>query len=222
MPELPIGFPALLSVFGALDFPIVVAGHQYDFRGSPTGETGGDDGGGGIGMASIAAVLFLVLVTVALLAWLNRREEGTLDDSRVGILEKLKGIAPITLTAVLIATPLALWTVSSGGEDDEETLIVERAAGVTGSPELIVYLEDENLNTLRTTHGKKTVRVECLTRSGQVVLDAEQRWPFINNEPGFDAPHVHQEASREQVQEADRCRLRGTSLEADVEGILTG
>jgi hypothetical protein len=212
--------PLVLSVVGALDFPIIVAGHQYDFGGPPSGESGDDDGGGGIGTASIVAVLFLTLVTVGVLAWLNRREQGSRDEDRVGAL-KMKTIVPVALTIVLIATPLALWTASSGDED--ETLIVERATGVTGSPEFIVYLEDDDLNTLKTTHGKRTVRVECLGREGQVVLDSKQRWPFVNNEPGFDSPHIHQAASREQLQQADRCRLRGTrvGLEADVEGALT-
>jgi hypothetical protein len=213
----------VLSVVGALDLPIIVAGHQYDFRGSPSGEPGEDDGGGGIGMASIVAVLFLTLVTVGVLAWLNRREHGPRDESRAGAL-KPKSIVPVALTVVLIGTPLALWTASSGDKDDEETLIVERATSITGSPELIVYLEDDDLNTLKTTHGRRTVRVECLGREGQVVLVAEQRWPFINDELGFDSPHIHQAASREQLQQADRCRLRGTfvRLEADVRGTVTG
>jgi cbb3-type cytochrome oxidase subunit 3 len=213
--------PAILTVFGALDLPIIVAGHQYDFRGSPSGESGGDDGGGGIGTASIVAVLVLTLVTVGVLAWLNRRERGATEESRAGPL-KMKTLVPVALTVVLIAAPLALWIASSG--DDEETLIVERATGITGSPELIVYLEDDELNTLRTTHGRRTVRVECLGRQGQVVLDAKRRWPFIDDEPGFDSPHIHQAASREQLQQADRCRLRGTfvRLEADVRGTLTG
>jgi hypothetical protein len=218
-----IGIPALLSVLGALDF-IIVGGHQYDFRGSPIGETGGDDGGGGIDVASIVAVLFLALVTVGVLAWLNRREQGSRDQDQAGALDRLKSTAPLALTAVLIAAPLALWAASSRDEDDDEALIVERATGVTGSPEFVVYLEDDNLNTLKTTHGKRTVRLECLGREGQVVLESKQRWPFINNEPGFDSPHVHQAASREQLEEANRCRLRGigVSLEAEVEGILTG
>jgi hypothetical protein len=215
--------PLVLSVVGAPDLPIIVAGHQYDFRGSPPGETGGDDGGGGIGMASIVAVLILAVVTVGVLAWLNRREHGPRDESRVAAL-KLRTIVPVALTVVLIATPLALWTASSQDKDDDDTLIVERATGTTGTPELIVYLEDDDLNTLKTTHGRRTVRMECLGREGQVVLDAEQRWPFINNEPGFDSPHMHQVASREQLQQADRCRLTGTRvrLEADVEGTLKG
>lgn len=120
---------------------------------------------------------------------------------------------------VAIATPLVLWAASSGGV--EQSLIVERATGLTGAPELLVNLTDEDLNKLQTTRGRRAVRVECLGRGGQVVLDAKQRWPFIN-EPGYDYPHVHQRATRDQLVRADRCRLRGTRirLEADVEGAL--
>jgi hypothetical protein len=209
----------LLSISAALDFPIIVGGHGYDFGGSPPGESRDDNGGGGIGMASIVAVLLLTLVTVGLLLWLNRREKEARGENRLRAL-RVKSVLPVVFIGILIATPLVVWTTSS--EEDEETLIVERATGITGSPEFIVYLGDEDLNTLETTHGKRTVRVECLGREGQMVLDAKQKWPFIN-EPGFDYPHIHQAASREQLQQADRCRLRGTRvrLEADVEGAVT-
>lgn len=70
-----------------------------------------------------------------------------------------------------------------------------------GTSELIVLLGEEDLNTLETTNGRKTVRLECVGRDGQVVLDAEQRWPFVDDEPGYDSPHAHQTASRESFSE---------------------
>src|SRR3712207_8189846 len=60
-----------------------------------------------------------------------------------------------------------------------------------------------------TTNGKKAVRVECLGRGGQRVLDSGQRWPFFND-PGYDYPHVHQAASREQVQDRKSTRLNSS------------
>lgn len=203
-----------------LDSILVLAGHGYDFRGSPSGESGSGDGGGGIGMVPIVAVVVLALVTVGLLVWLNRREKESGDEDRVRTL-KLKSFAPVVLIVVIIATPLIMWTASSGG--DEESLIVERRTGITGAPELLVSLGDKDLNTLETTNGKRSVRLKCLGRQGQAVLDAKQRWPFIK-EQGYDYPHAHQAASPEQVQRADRCRLSGirVPLEAEVEGALTG
>jgi hypothetical protein len=198
----------LASVLSLLDIPTVFGGHTYDIGGSAR-ESGGGDGGGGISTASILAVLAVTLVTVGVLASLNPASAR----------RKLRSAGPAALMGVAIATPLVLWAASSGVV--EQSLIVERATGVTGVPELLVNLTDEDLNKLQTTRGRRAVRVECLGRGGQVVLDAKQRWPFIN-EPGYDYPHVHQRATRHQLVRADRCRLRGTRirLEADVEGAL--
>jgi hypothetical protein len=201
---------ALLAVFALLDFPFILGGHLYDVGGSPRGEPRGDDEAGGIGMASLIAVLIVTLVAVGLLVWLSPSSAG----------RKLKALAPMALP-VAVAAPLILWAATSGG--DEKSLIVERATGLSGAPELIISLGDQGLNTLETTNGKRAVRVQCLGREGHVVLDAKLRWPFIISERGYDSPHVHQSASAEQVRRADRCRLRGTRsrLEADVEGALT-
>jgi hypothetical protein len=213
-----------LSLAGLLDidFPTIFGGHS-GFGTGPTREpNGGDDEGGGIGMATVVAVVLLGLVTVAVLFWLSRQEKGSGNEKAARAL-KPKTIAPAGLIAVVIATPLIVWTASSGG-GDEKRLIVERWTNDAGAPELIVSLTEDDLNTLKTTDGKRAVRVECLGREGQMVLVARQRWPFTLREPGYDYPHTHQAASREQVQRADRCRVRGARvrLEADVEGALTG
>jgi hypothetical protein len=188
---------------------LVLGGHSG--YGTSLKESSGDGGGGGIGTAPIVIVVLLALVTVALLVGLNPS----------GARARLKRVAPIALITAMMAAPLLLWAATSGG--DERSLIVERATTRTGAPELIVSLGEDDLNTLDTTHGKRTVRVECLGREGQVVLEAKRRWPFPN-ERGYDYPHRHQAASAEQLRRADRCRLKGTRvrLEADVEGSLTG
>jgi hypothetical protein len=189
--------------------PTVFAGHGYDVGGSSGGGSGGDDGGG-LSLFWILAVASLAVVTVGLLLWLNPS----------GVGRRFRSMAPKLLIAVLIAAPLIAWSASSGG--DEPDLIVERWTGLDGEPELLVSLGDEDLNTLQTTNGEKVVRMECVGREGEVVLDVERRWPFRMNEPGYNYPHAHQAASRDQVQQADQCRLRGTRvpLEADVEGTL--
>jgi hypothetical protein len=200
-----------LSVIGLLDLTTFFGGHSYD-TGSPPRVSTGDDGGGGIGTAHIVAVALLALVTAGLMLWL----------SPSGARAKLRPAAPAALMAVIVVAPLALWAASPSG-GDEKSLIVERATDLSGAPELIVYLGEDDLNTLRTTNGEKAVRVECRGRDGQVILDARQRWPFVS-EPGYDYPHVHQAASFEQLQRADRCRLRGTRvrLEGQVEGPVRG
>ena len=196
-----------------LDVPFIEAGHQYDFRDVPPGESSGEGGGGGIGTVWIVAVGLLALVVVALFVSLNPSKA----------IARLKAVAPKALILVVIAVPLIAWAASSGG-DEQQSLVVERWTNDGGAPELIIWLGEKDLNTLEATDGKRTVQVECVGRDGQVVLDAEQTWPFVDNEAGYDAPHAHQPASREQLQRADRCRLLGTrvQLETDVTGALTG
>ena len=196
-----------------LDVPFIEAGHQYDFRDVPPGESSGEGGGGGIGTVWIVAVGLLALVVVALFVSLNPSKA----------IARLKAVAPKALILVVIAVPLIAWAASSGG-DEQQSLVVERWTNDAGAPELIIWLGEKDLNTLETTNGKRTVQVECVGRDGQVVLDAEQTWPFVDNEAGYDAPHAHQPASREQLQRADRCRLLGTrvQLETDVTGALPG
>jgi hypothetical protein len=198
-------------LFEQIDLPSLEAGHQYDFRDVPPGESGGDGEEGGIGTPWIIAVVVLALLAVALLVSLNPSKA----------IARLKALAPKALILVVIAVPLIAWAASSGG--DAASLSVERWTNDVGAPELIISLGAQDLNTLETTNGKRTVRVECVGRDGDVVLDAEQRWPFVDGEPGYDSPHAHQVASREQLQRADRCRLRGTrvQLEASVKGALT-
>jgi hypothetical protein len=199
----------LASVLSLLDLPTFFGGHTYDIGSSSSRESGGDGGGGGIGTASIVAVLAVALVTAGVLASLNPSSARRMARSA----------APAALMAIIVAMPLVLWAASSGGA--EQGLIVERATDLPGGPELLVNIADKDLNKLQTTKGRRAVRVQCLGRGGQVVLDARQKWPFIT-EPGYDYPHVHQRATREQLVQAERCRLRGTRvrLEAEVEGAL--
>src|SRR5687768_7544588 len=118
--------------FTLLDTSLVLAGHGYDFRGSPSSDSGSADDGGGLSMTWIVAVVVLVVGTVAVVAWLNRREGGEAGEARS---INVRAAAPLALTVAVIAVPLVLWTASSGG-DDEFDLKVERFTSVTtGEPE---------------------------------------------------------------------------------------
>jgi hypothetical protein len=210
-------------VFMMLDSVLVLAGHGDSITGNavPTKDPGAEDESG-IGMVPIVGVVLIVAIAVALMIWLNRQDKDAevADASGAGTL-RMKSVAPLALIAVVIATPLIVWTASSGG--DEKNLKVERWTSVAGEPELLISLIEQELNTPETTDGKKVVRLECRGRDGQPVLTADQKWPFIK-EKGYDYPHAHQAATPEQVQRADSCRLQGTSvsLEADVKGALAG
>jgi hypothetical protein len=200
----------LLGFVVDLDLPL--AGHGYDVgQDLRDADDIGDDPNGGIGAPWILAALFLTLVTGGVLVWLNP-----------SVLVRLRAVAPKALILVVIAAPLIAWTASSRSDETVEDLTVERWEGINGIPELLVSLGDKALNSLETTNGKKVVRVECVDREGQVVLDAEQRWPFIY-ERGYEYAHTHQQATQEQLQRANRCRVLGARirLEAAVKGALT-
>lgn len=200
----------LLHALSLADFPTILAGHGYDVGGGSNTGSGVDDDSGGIGLFWLIATGALVVITIGLLVSMSPASPGT----------KVRTVVPIVLIVTIIGGPLVAWTAISRS-DDPSGLIVERALGLDGAPELILSLGDAALNTLDTTDGKRLVRVACFAPDGKPVLDAEQKWPFLD-EPGYKYPHAHQAARRDQLQRVDRCLLEGTSirLEAGVKGAL--
>jgi hypothetical protein len=191
-----------------LDLPL--AGHGYELGERFGGERDRADSPDGLSTTWILAVTLLILATGAILVWLNP-----------SLLAKLRGAAPKALILLVIAAPLVAWTVTSRSNEKVADLVVERWPGTNGVPELLVSLGSQDLNTFQFTGGKRLVRIECRGRDGKVVLKANKRWPFIFDE-GYDYPHAHQAASREQLQRVDSCRLIGarSRLAASVKGVL--
>ena len=221
-----MGTGMLSSAFLTLhDSMLVLAGHGDSVTGNQV-RTGTPDDGGGIGMVPIIGVMVLGIGAVALLMFLNRQENGGGDlelAAEAGGMRalRLRSVAPLGLIAAVIATPLILWTASSGG--DGKALMVERWTNDKGTPELLVSLAEAEDNTLRATNGRRSVRLVCSGRDGERVLSATQKWPFIK-EKGYEFPHAHQPATADQVRRAENCRVRGTSrkLAAGVKGSLKG
>jgi hypothetical protein len=128
---------------------------------------------------------------------------------------EVRRYAPVVVILVLVAAPLAIWAATSGGSDDErQGLIVERMLGLTGEPELVLSIAGNAPETA----GASTVEVVCTDVNGRSILKATQPWPFVE-ETGYPYPHVHQTASKEEVESARRCRVLGTNkrLEAPVQ-----
>jgi hypothetical protein len=124
--------------------------------------------------------------------------------------------APVILIVVLVVTPLAIWAATSGGSKDNsgKTFYVERSVGFTGEPELLITIDDPAVEV----EGDRTsVEVECTDATGKVIVKGTQPWPFPP-EQGY-APHAHQPADADKVEQARRCRVIGTNkkLEADVQ-----
>ena len=122
------------------------------------------------------------------------------------------------VAAVLLAAAIALVAVltSSSDEPRRSSLVVERAAGPTGGPELIVTLQEERLNTRETTEGRASVRLECLDASGDVVLKAQHPWP-LGDDRGAGFPHIHQAVTDQDLRSISRCRLKGATVELEGE-----
>jgi hypothetical protein len=201
--------------FLGLDFlTTVLAGHGYDVGGSGR-ESDGEDEIAGLSMTWIMAAGGLALVTAGVLLWTNPKAKARLTKVR------WKAAAPKAVIVIIIAAPLLAWTATSREDEKTPDLRVQRSTALTGSPELLISLGEDDLNRPRTTGGKQAVRIICVGRDGKVVLNVRKKWPFMN-ELGYDYPHTHLVTTRAQVQRAQRCRLRGTHipLAANVEGRL--
>jgi hypothetical protein len=199
----------------ALDWlTTVVAGHGYDVGGSGR-ESDGETEIAGLSMMWVLAAGGLALVTAALLVWTSPETRAKL--ARV----RWRAVAPKAAIVLIIAAPLVAWTATSGEEEKTPDLRVQRSTALTGAPELLVSLGEDDLNKPQTNGGKRSVRIVCVGRDEKVVLNVKKQWPFMN-ELGFDYPHTHLVTSRAQVQRAQRCRLQGTKvpLAAPVDGRL--
>jgi hypothetical protein len=200
-----------LLFFVALDFlTSILAGHGLDVGSSSSRDSDGEDKIAGLTLPWILAASSVALVAAGVLLWLN-------PDAR----RRVRRVAPMAVIVLIIAAPLVAWTASSGEKEKPQNLRVQRETALTGAPELLVSLGEDDMNTLKTTGGKRSVRVVCVGRDGRVVMDRKKQWPFVN-ERGYDYPHVHLVATRAEVQRAQRCSLKGTRilLEAKVEGRL--
>jgi hypothetical protein len=199
-----------LFFFVAVDvLTTVLAGHGLDVGSSSSVDSDAEEKIAGLTLPWILAAASVAVVAAGVLLWFN-------PDAR----RRVRRIAPIAVIVLVITAPLVAWTASAG-EEKRQDLRVQRETALTGGPELLVSLGEDDLNTLKTTGGKRSVRLVCVGRDGRVVMDRKKRWPFTN-ERGYDYPHVHLVATRAEVQRARSCRIRGTRirLEAAVEGRL--
>ena len=115
--------------------------------------------------------------------------------------------------AVLLAVsvPLVVIAAAGGGSDKKDGTGLRIEPSAQGSPFLVIYLEDADVNEPATNHGKRLVAIDCLDDGDKVVFSGEKPWPFSDTDGGMYNPHVHMvvrpAAALEQIV---RCRLRGT------------
>ncbi len=127
----------------------------------------------------------------------------------------LKRYGPVLLLVALVVTPLAIWAATSGGSDGDggDPFYVERAVGLTGEPELLLTVDDPDVQV---EGGRTSVEVRCSDATGKVIVKGTQPWPFPP-EQGF-APHAHQAAPADKVEQTRSCEVLGTNktLQAEV------
>lgn len=123
-------------------------------------------------------------------------------------------VAAVVAGAVLLTV--------AGGESDGEgeapprpvraALTLEQFTRLdTGEPELLVSLATPQLNTLETTGGESVVLLECSDGAGTTIIRRPTEWP-LEEEVGF-LPHIHQPASRTQLDSVRACTLTGPGID---------
>jgi hypothetical protein len=114
-------------------------------------------------------------------------------------------VALVVLLAVAVPLAIVAATGSGRGDDEEEaSLRVERSPDVS---ELIVYL-DPDVNKPERTGGRRTVVVECVDGSGQVVTREDEAFPFTDTDQNTLDPHVHMPVNPARINDVVRCRVR--------------
>jgi hypothetical protein len=114
-------------------------------------------------------------------------------------------IALVVLLALAVPLTIVAATGSGGGDDEEKaSLRVERSPEVS---ELIVYL-DPDVNEPERTGGRRTVVVECVDGSGQVVARRDEAFPFTDTDQNTLDPHIHMRVNPARINDVVRCRVR--------------
>jgi len=113
------------------------------------------------------------------------------------------------LLAVLAGGSLLVALVGAGGESgDAQAIVVEQFTTPDGVVEVLVTVSQE-LNVPATAGGAKNVVFECVDGKDEVVLNSQQSWPLLSDgDPP--APHVHQPATPEELQQLSKCRFPDT------------
>jgi hypothetical protein len=114
-------------------------------------------------------------------------------------------VALVVLLALAVPLTIVAATGSGGGDDEAEaSLRVERSPDL---PELIVYLDPE-VNKPERAGGRRSVVVECVDGSGQVVARGDEAFPFTDTDQNTLDPHVHMPVNPARINDVVRCRVR--------------
>jgi hypothetical protein len=129
---------------------------------------------------------------------------------------RVRTVVGVIAVALLLVVPLALLLAGGGDDGDVEPqesgaeLRLERSGG-----ELIVYVDPAD-NVPEQAGGARAVTVRCLDAEDQLVIAANQAWPFGDTDGGTLDPHAHLPLDPVSLESVSSCRVLGT------EPLLTG
>lgn len=134
--------------------------------------------------------------------------------------------AGVVVVAVVVGVVLLAF---AGRDSDDEgdaprrpvraELVLEQFTRLdTGERELLVSLSAPQLNTLEVTGAERVVLLQCSDGAGSTIIRRPSEWPLLEEE-GY-LPHIHQPASRTQLDSIRACSLTGPGI--DFEGRVSG
>ena len=120
---------------------------------------------------------------------------------------KLVTLAVLVALLAVVSTVIAL---SSGEEEgNSRSIKAELAPLPDGGQELLITVSDD-LNVPTTTKGAPLVDILCRNESGEVVLQAKEKWPLARDgDPPL--PHAHLTGTPEELRSLAACKIDGTS-----------
>ena len=132
-----------------------------------------------------------------------------------------RALLAVGVVVVTVLAGVVLLTVVGGDSGDERdgpqrpvraALTLEQFDRPdTRERELLVSLSAPQLNTLEVTGGERVVLLQCSDHTGATIIRRPSEWPLLEEE-GF-LPHIHQPASRQQLDSIRACTLTGPGID---------
>jgi hypothetical protein len=119
----------------------------------------------------------------------------------------------VALTGLLaVGVPLVVVAIVAGGGGSGEgsPLRIELTPLGPDQADLVVYIDDDSINTLETSNGHNLLDLECRDRKGKVLVRGTVPWPFTNTDGGTYSAHAHQTVPSKRAGRLKRCRLPQT------------
>jgi hypothetical protein len=125
--------------------------------------------------------------------------------------DPMEGPARTRLVALVVllalAVPLAIVAIAGsggGGDDEEPEIYVQREPEVF---EVRVFVEP-GANVPGRARGRRSVTVECVDDSGEVIASQDEAWPFTDTDRNTLDPHAHIPVNPARIDDVSLCRVK--------------